>query len=110
MWLPVPCSQPGLIAIAGQQESAGSRWSGNDVMVFCETKPKWKFNGSASTTSSSAQGGSDFDRDRLMALCPPCHAQTDAPYPRGRLVITPLGAGRFTAEVARGADKWAIRV
>jgi len=35
-----------------------------------------------------AQGGSDFDLDRLIALCPPCHAQTDAPYARGRLVIT----------------------
>ena len=56
-----------------------------------------------------AQGGSDFDLDRLVALCPPCHAQTDAPYARGRLVITPLGEGRFTCEVTRGADKWAIR-
>ena len=32
-----------------------------------------------------AQGGSDFDLDRLVALCPPCHVQTDAPYARGRL-------------------------
>jgi HNH endonuclease len=56
-----------------------------------------------------AQGGPDFDLDRLVALCPPCHAQTDAPYGRGRLVITPLADGRFTAEVTRGADKWAIR-
>src|SRR5882672_12558928 len=56
-----------------------------------------------------AQGGSDFDLDRLVALCPPCHAQTDAPYARGRLVITRLGNGRFTVEVTRGADKWAIR-
>jgi len=53
-----------------------------------------------------AQGGSDFDLDRLVALCPPCHAQTDAPYARGRLVITPLG---FTVEVTQGAGKWAIR-
>ena len=45
-----------------------------------------------------------------MALCPPCHAQTDAPYTCGRLVITPLAAGRFTVGVTRGADKWAIRV
>ena len=56
-----------------------------------------------------SQGGSDFDLDRLVALCPPCHAQTDAPYARGRLVVTPLGGGRFTVEVTRGADKWAIR-
>ncbi len=56
-----------------------------------------------------AQGGSDFDLDRLVALCPTCHAQTDAPYARGRLVVTPLGAGHFTAKVTRGADKWAIR-
>ena len=55
------------------------------------------------------QGGSDFDLDRLVAVCPPCHAQTDAPYARGRLVITPLGAGRFTVEVIRGVDNGAIR-
>ncbi len=56
-----------------------------------------------------AQGGSDFDFDRMVALCPPCHAQTDAPYRRGRLVIHPLGGGRFTFEVIRGIDKWATR-
>ena len=56
-----------------------------------------------------AQGGSDFDLDRLVALCPSCHVQTDAPYARGRLVITPLGDGRFTTEVTRRADKWEIR-
>ena len=56
-----------------------------------------------------AQGGSDFDLDRLVALCRPCHVQTDAPYAPGRLVITPLGGGRFIVEVVRGTDKWAIR-
>ena len=56
-----------------------------------------------------AQGGSDFDLDRLVALCPPCHAQTDAPYRRGRLAITPLGQGQFTFTVVRGTDKWATR-
>ena len=56
-----------------------------------------------------AQGGSDFDLDRLVTLCPPCHAQTDAPYARGRLVVTPRGAGRFTVQVTCGADKWPSR-
>src|SRR5713101_3060008 len=56
-----------------------------------------------------AQGGSDFDLDGLVVLCPTCHAQTDALYARGRLVISPLGEGHFTFEVTRGADKWAIR-
>jgi 5-methylcytosine-specific restriction endonuclease McrA len=56
-----------------------------------------------------AQGGSDFDLDRLVALCPACHARTDAPYARGRLVITPLGGGRFSATMVRGHDKWATR-
>jgi 5-methylcytosine-specific restriction endonuclease McrA len=56
-----------------------------------------------------AQGGSDFDLDRLVALCRPCHAQTDAPYRRGRLLITPLGGGRFTYEVIRKADKWVVQ-
>jgi 5-methylcytosine-specific restriction endonuclease McrA len=56
-----------------------------------------------------AQGGSDFDLDRLVGLCSACHAQTDAPYVRGRLRITPLGQGQFTCTVVRGADKWTIR-
>ena len=56
-----------------------------------------------------AQGGSDFDLDRLVALCPPCHAQSDAPYARGRLVITARGQGRFTLEVIHGTDKWVTR-
>jgi hypothetical protein len=46
-----------------------------------------------------SQGGSDFDLDRLVALCRWCHDQTDAPYERGRLVVTALGAGQFTFEV-----------
>ena len=64
---------------------------------------------SRSTTSSGAQGGSDFDLDCLVALRAPCHSQTDAPYGRGRLVITPLGQGQFTFTVVRGTDKWATR-
>src|SRR5262245_65285314 len=48
-----------------------------------------------------AQGGSDFDLDQLVALCRRCHGLTDAPYGRGRLVITARGRGRFTFEVIR---------
>ncbi len=52
------------------------------------------------------QGGSDFDLDRLIALCRACHEQTDAPYAHGRLVITARGQGRFTFEIMQGPDKW----
>jgi len=41
------------------------------------------------------------DLDLLVALCRWCHDQTDAPYERGRLVVTALGAGEFTFEVVR---------
>jgi hypothetical protein len=56
-----------------------------------------------------AQGGSDFDRDRLIALCRPCHAQTDAPFRQGRLVITALGDGRFCSAVVHGESKWSVQ-
>ena len=42
-----------------------------------------------------SQGGSDFDLDQLVALCRACHGQTDARWVKGRLVIRPLGGGRF---------------
>jgi hypothetical protein len=45
-----------------------------------------------------ARGGSDFDLDHLVAVCRPCHEQTDAPYARGRLAVNALGAGRFAFE------------
>jgi len=48
-----------------------------------------------------AQGGSDFDLDQLVALCRWCHDQTDAPYLRGRLVVTALGDGQFHFDVVR---------
>jgi len=57
-----------------------------------------------------AQGGSDFDLDQLVALCRRCHEQTDAPYARGRLVVTPLGAGRFAFALVRGVGKGAGEV
>ncbi len=57
-------------------------------------------------SSSGPPGGSDFDLDQLVALCHACHEQTDAPYAQGRLVITPLGAGRFAFTLMRGVGKW----
>jgi len=41
----------------------------------------------------------------LVALCRWCHDQTDAPYERGRLVVTALGAGQFTFEVVQRAER-----
>lgn len=42
----------------------------------------------------------------LVTLCPPCHAQTDRPYAKGRLVITKLEDGGLVFEVVTKADKW----
>jgi 5-methylcytosine-specific restriction endonuclease McrA len=53
-----------------------------------------------------SRGGSDFDLDRLVALCRACHDQTDAPLAAGRLTVTPLGDGRFTFEVVHGPAKY----
>jgi len=53
-----------------------------------------------------SRGGSDFDLDRLVALCRRCHDQTDAPLVAGRLTVTPLGDGRFTFEVVHGPAKY----
>jgi len=48
-----------------------------------------------------SQGGSDFDLDHLVALCRWCHDQTDAPYARGRLLVTAVGDGQFHFDVVR---------
>src|SRR6059036_4380185 len=52
-----------------------------------------------------SQGGSDFDLDLLVALCRWCHDQTDAPYERGRLVVTALGDGQFRFDVVELAAR-----
>src|SRR5262245_41037964 len=57
-----------------------------------------------------AQGGSDFDLDQLVALCHHCHDLTDAPYIKGRLVITPLGDGVFRFDRVWRSTKWEVRV
>ena len=38
-------------------------------------------------------------------LCPQCHAQTDAPYAHGRLMVMTSGSGRFTFELWEGTGK-----
>jgi len=53
-----------------------------------------------------SHGGSDFDLDRLVALCRSCHDQTDAPLAAGRLLITALGEGHFAFEVAHEPAKY----
>jgi 5-methylcytosine-specific restriction endonuclease McrA len=53
-----------------------------------------------------SRGGSDFDLDRLVALCRTCHDQTDAPLAAGRLMVTPLGAGQFAFTVVHGPAKY----
>jgi hypothetical protein len=49
--------------------------------------------------TSARQGGSDFDLNQPVALCRWCHDQRDAPYERGRLVVTALGSGRICFDV-----------
>ena len=52
-----------------------------------------------------SQGGSDFDLSLLVALCRWCHDQTDAPYERGRLLVTTLGDGQFSFEAVTRAAR-----
>jgi hypothetical protein len=56
-----------------------------------------------------SQGGSDFDLDRLVALCRWCHDQTDAPYERGRLVVIASGAGHFTFEIVQRSGRGSLK-
>jgi len=51
------------------------------------------------------RSGSDFDLDQLVALCRACHAQTDAAWVKGRLVIRPLGSGRFVFDTMTVAPR-----
>ena len=54
--------------------------------------------------------GSDFNLDQLVALCRWCHDQTDAPFERGRLVVTALGAGQFRFDVIRRVARGRVPV
>jgi len=72
----------------------------------CEVNPLHPANDVHHVTKRS-QGGSDLDLNGLIALCRWHHDQTDAAFSRGRLVITPLGDGKFHHEVIRKENKWA---
>jgi 5-methylcytosine-specific restriction endonuclease McrA len=52
-----------------------------------------------------SHGSSDFDLDLLVALCRWCHDQTDAPYERGRLVVSALGDGVFRLDIIKRAAR-----
>ena len=56
-----------------------------------------------------SRGGADTGNN-VVILCRACHDHTDAPYCRGRLMVQPLGSGRFLFLVLQGASKWAAKV
>src|SRR2546425_5568658 len=60
---------------------------------------------SADPVHTVRPAGSVYSSARLRQLvrAPVCHDETDAPYERGRLVVTALGAGQFTFEVVHPA-------
>ncbi len=54
-------------------------------------------------------GGEDSP-ENLVMLCRGCHEMKDAPYVAGRLLVAPLGGGRFCFRVVRAENKWATKV
>ncbi len=54
-----------------------------------------------------SRGGPDHE-DNCVMLCRSCHTRKDAPYYRGRLIITPLGDEQFTYAVHYGEDKFTV--
>jgi HNH endonuclease len=86
--------------LRNEPKSQGSDWLEINVIVGVTRIPL-----EAHHVVKRAQGGSDFDLDRLVALCPPCHAQTDAPYARDRLVVMPSDSGRFIFQICEGTGK-----
>jgi len=55
-----------------------------------------------------SQGGAG-SFDNTIAICREHHDRTDWPYQRGRLVIRPLGEGRFECAIVTAPDKFAVR-
>jgi len=55
-----------------------------------------------------SQGGSET-ADNVLAICRDHHDRTDWPFKRGRLVIRPLGRGRFECAIVTAPDKFALK-
>jgi len=98
----------------GRPAATVEEWA--DIRAAVLARARWRCQACGACTRldvhhvhKRAQGGSDFDLGRLVALCRLCHERTDTPYVRGRLVVIPLDDGRFSFEIIRGPDKWAIR-
>ena len=99
----------------GRPAATLAEWA--TIRALVVARARWRCQACGSPTpldvhhvTKRAQGGSDFDLDRLVALCRPCHEWTDAAYVRGRLVVTPRGAGRFAFALMRGPGKGATEV
>jgi hypothetical protein len=51
-------------------------------------------------------GGADTD-DGVVILCRfACHRQSDAAYRNGKLLVSPLGGGRFCFKLVQAPNKW----
>jgi 5-methylcytosine-specific restriction endonuclease McrA len=104
----------GGVRATGRRAATATEWAVIRTQVLaraswtCQACGVWSARLDVHHIVKRAQGGSDFDLDRLIALCRPCHAQTDAPFDRGRLVIDPQGGGQFTVAVVRRANKWRV--
>ncbi len=99
----------------GRQAASVGEWAAIRELILARARWRCQACGSRARlevhhVTKRAQGGSDFDLDRLVALCRACHERTDAPYAVGRLVVTPLEAGWFLFALVRGVGKGAAQV
>jgi 5-methylcytosine-specific restriction endonuclease McrA len=93
----------------GRQAASWAEWAAIRAQVLCRAGWRCQACGvrrrlDVHHVVKRAQGGSDFDLNQLVALCRWCHDQTDAPYERGRLVVTALGGGQFHLDVIRRTE------
>jgi 5-methylcytosine-specific restriction endonuclease McrA len=105
----------GGVRARGRPAASVAEWAAIRLRVLrraqwtCQACGVWGLRLDVHHVVKRAQGGSDFDVDRLVALCRLCYAQTDAPFERGRLLIEPLGGGTFRIALVQRANKWSVR-